>query len=314
MNSARHISEATSDELRALTAKINAILPPQYVGCFEDVPPMSMGASELRYGLDGKVDWGHIWTTFCHLALAGGPPHRGRLLEPVSAAEVKSQPHEQSLVVAEIERAIRLTTDLSPLEEHPAGWVAVRCADEDMAAWMVRAIVAENVMARHEGRVLQFLAGPHFRVEKEIKNVIVSLAKTCHYLLDHVEPKDRPRGFDPDLMGPALPDEIAASPAKYQSVAEEIDRGIRQQTPLETVPGGSPGWIGIRCVSEEMAVWMLRVVVENILVRRESNLLFLPVSLDRDSKLTQERLLKTLAPTHRLCTTIGLYAVLRCSK
>src|ERR1700757_6732 len=99
--------------LSALEARINAVLPARYQGCFEDVPPTSMGSAALRFGPDGQVAWDEIWTTFCHLALAGGPPHRGRLLEPVPVAEAAACPEDLRKVVAEIERAIRATTELS---------------------------------------------------------------------------------------------------------------------------------------------------------------------------------------------------------
>ncbi len=80
------------EELAALDAKVNALLPPRYQHCYTSVSPNSMGSAGLRYGPDGKVAWDEIWTTFCDLALAGGPPHRGKLLEPVSQAEVAAEP------------------------------------------------------------------------------------------------------------------------------------------------------------------------------------------------------------------------------
>ena len=295
------LSETDRKRLLELDAKINAILPPRYVGCFEDVSPQSMGSARLKYDPDGKVSWGQIWTTFCHLALAGGPPNRGRLLDPVPVADVRSHPTEQQAVVAEIERAIRLSTELPTTEDKAPGWVGVRCHDEDMAAWLVRAIVAENVSARHEGKVLYVPAGPQFRVEKEIKSVVVSLAKTCHYLLDHVEPDARPRGFDRPLIQPAFPDQIAESPASYQSAAEEINRGIRRQTGLETALGVSPGWIGVKCSGEEMAVWLLRAVaVEDVLVRRKGDVLCLPVSVHRNRQYGTDRVVSIVAQSHEL--------------
>src|ERR1700722_19781678 len=54
-----------------------------------------------------------------------------------------------------------------------------------MADWLVRAIVMENVSARCEGTALELPAGPAYRIEKEIKNVITAVAKTSHYWLDH---------------------------------------------------------------------------------------------------------------------------------
>jgi sirohydrochlorin cobaltochelatase len=267
-------------ELAALEARINAILPPRYVGCFEDVPAASMGTASLKYDKQGKVAWGEIWTTFCHLALAGGPPHRGSFLAAVPAAEALAHPAEQAAIVAEIKRAIRLSANLRALDTEPPGWVCLRCHDADMAAWLVRAIVAENVIARHEGEILFVPAGPKFRIEKEIKNVVVSVAKSCHYLLDHVEPEERPRGFPEDLIEPPLPEAIAAAPQQHLAATAALRATITSQSGLETTDAQSPGWIGLQCTSEEMAIWLQRAtIVENILARREAETLFVPVSI-----------------------------------
>ena len=38
-----------------------------------------------------------------------------------------------------------------------------------------------------------------------------------------------------------------------------------------------PGWVGVRCESEEMPIWLMRaIIVENIMVRREGDVLYLP--------------------------------------
>jgi hypothetical protein len=287
-------------ELRTLENRINAILPPRYQGCFEDVPPRSMGSAKLKTGPDGQIAWDEIWTTFCHLALAGGPPHRGRFLEPVPAEQAAALPEEQQTVVAEIQRAVALTTELTTFPSSTPGWLGVRCDSPDMAAWLVQAIVAENVSARHDGEVLFLPAGPHFTVEKEIKNVVTSLAKTCHYLLDHLPPGCRPAGLDQRLIEPATLEEIAAAPARYQAATGELERGIRQVTRLDTA-GVSPGWIGIQCAGEEMSVWMLRAVaVEDCLVRREGELLCVPVSMHRDRRPGTDRVQTVVAQAHRL--------------
>lgn len=266
--------------LHALEARINAILPPRYVGCFENVPAGSMGSASLKYDKQGRVAWGTIWTTFCHLALAGGPPHRGRLLDAVPAAEALAQPDEQAAVVAEIKRAMRLCVDLEASDAAPPGWVGVGCEDDDMAAWLVRAIVAENVIARHEGELLLVPAGPGFRVEKEIKNVVVSLAKTCHYLLGHVDSDARPRGFPPGLIEPPLPEVIAGDAEQHRAAREVLREGFARLG-VKAADGDSLGWMGIPCSSEDMAVWMQRaIVVENILARREGDIVFVPVGRD----------------------------------
>jgi sirohydrochlorin cobaltochelatase len=59
------------------------------------------------------------------------------------------------------------------------------CTDEEMALWMLRAIVVENVAVRREGRVLYLPAGPAFQIEAEIKNVVTVVAKTHHYWTEH---------------------------------------------------------------------------------------------------------------------------------
>lgn len=269
------------DHMLSLEAKINALLPPRYVGCFEDISPASMGSAKLRYDEQGRIAWGEIWRTFCHLALAGGPPHRGRLLAPVSLDEVAASPGEYCLVVAEIERAIGLVIELPLSEQKEAGWIGIQCLDDAMASWLVQAIVAENVYARCDGSLLFVPAGPHFRAEKEIKNVVVSVAKSCHYFLDHLEIEQRPSGPVKSLIAPPLMHEISSAFDECENARLRMEQAIQHQTGLTTLSGENPGWLGIECDSEDMAVWMLRAVaVESILVRREDARLYVPIAIN----------------------------------
>jgi sirohydrochlorin cobaltochelatase len=280
MNDSLGKNGAAEQELAALEAKINELLPPRYVGCFEEVSPASMGSAALRYDSQGRVVWGEIWTTFCHLALAGGPPHRGRLLGPVTLEEVRSSPESYAAVVAELERALGLCVDLPVSPQRQPGWIGLECDAAATASWLVRAIVAENVIARHEDATLFVPAGPNFRVEKEIKNVVVCAAKTCHYLFDHLEPEQQPTGASRPLIGPPLPDEIVAAPDRYAEAAAHLQQSIRQSTGLPILLDEAPGWIGIPCESEEAAVWMLRAIaVEDMLVRRTDTTLYVPVDI-----------------------------------
>jgi sirohydrochlorin cobaltochelatase len=161
------------------------ILPPRYQdGAAVSAAPM--GASDLIYDADGRVAWDEIWGSFCDLALAGGPPHRGTLLEPVSPELVKNDPQRYQWVLAELERGIRMITGLPVITNAAPGWIGVQCADEDMALWLLRAIVVENISIRREDNVLYFPVGPHFRLEAEIKNIITVIAKTHHYWTEHV--------------------------------------------------------------------------------------------------------------------------------
>ena len=280
---ARQVSLQDRADLLALDAKINALLPPRYQNCYDAVSPASMGSASLVYGPDGKVAWDQIWTSFCELALAGGPPHRGTLLEPFTAEEVfaASQPYQD--VVAEIARGIWMVTGLPVLPHVAPGWVGIRCLGENMASWLVRALVVENISARRERDFLHVPAGPHFRLDKEIKNVVTAVAKTHHYWTCHL-----PASPWTDVAAPvcsehleaALPAEALAAPAIYKTVVEEMERGIRNATSLRCVPSLHLwlGWRGL-CRDVDMAVWLMRAVIAlGLTVRRENHLLFLPAS------------------------------------
>ncbi len=291
-------------ELQALDAKINALLPPRYQNCYDAVPPVSMGSTGLIFGHDGNVAWDQMWTSFCDLALAGGPAHRGTLLEPVSPEEVHAAPVKYQEVVAEIGRGIWSVTELPVLLHVAPGWVGVRCASEAMASWLTRAIIVENVSVRQDGVFLHLPAGPTFRLEKETKNVITAMAKTYHYWAYHMSESGwsaATRDCTGELMAPALPDEARVAGQAYQNVVAALEGGIRQATGLASVPSPYLGWIAIPCCDVTMAVWLLRaVIVENVMVRREENLLFLPASPKFAEGNGVRTLVETFAHAYRL--------------
>jgi hypothetical protein len=161
------------------------MLPPRYRNG-KVVSAVPMGTATMRYNADGQVAWDEMWTDFCDLALAGGPPHRDTLLEPVPPDEVKADLENYERVVSEIERGWQLVTGLSTVRSEKLGWVGLQCEDEEMALWILRAIVVENVCVRREGSVLYLPAGPAFTLDKEIKNVITVVAKTHHYWMEHL--------------------------------------------------------------------------------------------------------------------------------
>ena len=162
------------------------ILPARYQAKAE-VSAAAMGATDLKYNSDGQVAWDEIWQDFCDLALAGGPPHRGTLLEPVSQEAAIAQPENYQNVLRELERGIMLVSVVSTHQCNTPGWIGMECHDEAMAVWLLRAIVVENVSVRREGAVLYFPAGPDFTVEAEIKNIITVIAKTNHYWQEHAQ-------------------------------------------------------------------------------------------------------------------------------
>lgn len=169
---------------------IDSVLPPRYRG---EIPVSAapMSAANLQYDQDGRVAWDRIWgsidpdSPFCELALAGGPPHRGSLLEPVDPTAVIRDPGAYAGVIEELSRGIGLTTGLRAHPGKAPGWLAVECDSAEMAIWLLRAIVVENISARREDSTLYLPVGPDFRLEHEIKNVITALAKTHHYWKEH---------------------------------------------------------------------------------------------------------------------------------
>ncbi|MGN6033089.1 MAG: hypothetical protein ACTHQE_15660, partial [Thermomicrobiales bacterium] len=167
-----------------------AMLPPRYQdGHAVSSAPMS--AAPLVFDETGQVAWDRIWghddadQPFCHLALAGGPPHRGTLLEPDPDVVAPARVKELDAVRAEIERGLRMVTGLPVTRNVEPGWIGLVCPDAEAAAWLARAIDAENVRARLDGSTILLPADPSFRTDAEIKNVVTATAKTYHYWSEH---------------------------------------------------------------------------------------------------------------------------------
>jgi sirohydrochlorin cobaltochelatase len=276
--------------LEALELRLKTILPETYQDSYEDVQPVSMGSAGLKYGIDGKVAWNEIWGSFCDLAMAGGPPHKGALLEPASEAEINAQPDRYGHVVDEICRGISMVT-LLPVHVAPRpGWVRVDCLTGGMAGWLLRAIVMENVSVQSEGATLDLPAGPEYRLEKEIKNVVTVIAKTAHYWLEHMNfPQQR---LISDLFV-AMAAETPLVEPYFASGSTEADRHrlasvrmaetIHRNTGLRSSHHEYIGWLGVECPSVRAAVWMMRAMVAtNVLSRREGTVLFVPVNPAND--------------------------------
>lgn len=269
----------------ALELRIRTILPEEYQDSYEEVEPVSMGTAGLKYGRDGKVAWHDMWDSFCDLAMAGGPPHKGRLLMAASRGEIDGAPERYGQVVEEICRGIRLVTELVAVPSVP-GWIRVECANAVTAEWLARAIVMENVSARCEGAALDLPAGPGYRLEKEIKNVITAMAKTCHYWLDHM------RAAHQRMIGDLFVTMTAESPLiqpalaghDFRADADQLLRrsmaeGILEATGLRPLDEPCDGWLGVVCPSAKAAIWMMRaMVVSNVFARREDTVLFVPVN------------------------------------
>jgi sirohydrochlorin cobaltochelatase len=174
-------------------AALRSILPPRYQGG-ASVNSAPMGAADLVYDEDGQVAWGAIWEGFCDLAIAGGPPHRGDLLEPATRDVVEAAPGAYTRALDELARGLRLITGWAIVRDAAPGWIGLVCPDEEAAIWLLRAILSENIAARREGATLFLPAGPHFAIEKEIKNVVTVTAKTHHYWTEHIAALAGPGG------------------------------------------------------------------------------------------------------------------------
>lgn len=148
--------------------------------------PAAMASAPFVWRRDGRPDWGAMWTTFCDLALHGGPPQRGALQALRGASIGDRAAVSAPEISAELRRGIEETTGLATEPAEP-GWIAITCASARMAAWLCATIILENVDARVEGPRLLVPAGPGFALEDQVKSVITVVAKTHHYWREHLE-------------------------------------------------------------------------------------------------------------------------------
>jgi len=294
------------DDFELLEARLKTLLPEKYQDSYEDVQPVSMGSAGLKFGQDGRVAWDEIWGSFCDLAMAGGPPHRGALLEAATKADIELDRLRYRQVVDELCRGVEMVTGLAAEPSNIAGWIDVDCPNTGMAGWLVRAINMENVSAHVDGMVLHLPAGPRFRLEKEIKNVVTSVAKTCHYWVGHTSVAQHRAIADlfrvmesesPLIQAPFSNRDTRT--AAFERLRDAIAVKIHSQTGLEATARGYHGWLGVDCLNVRAAVWMMRVVVaSNALCRREGNFIYIPVNSSTDRE--GDRIAALLARAHRM--------------
>src|SRR3954467_12043209 len=102
------LTTADRAALVTLDRRLNTLLPVEYQGAYDAVEPAPMGSAGLRFDADGRVAWDEIWGSFCDLAMAGGPPHKGRLLQPGTLADTEAAPERYAEVVTEICRGVQM--------------------------------------------------------------------------------------------------------------------------------------------------------------------------------------------------------------
>lgn len=300
------ITDADRAALEALERRLRIMLPEQYQDSYEDLQPVSMGSAGLKYGPDGTVQWNDMWESFCDLAMAGGPPHKGALLEPGDPARVRDENPQYEKVVAEICRGINLVTGLTASAAPDPGWVRLECIDDAMSQWLQRAIVMENVAARRDGVGLDLPASPAFRIEKEIKNVITVVAKTCHYWMDHIW--DAHQALIGEVLRTMDSESPLIEPSTWRSgdanerdsaTAARMTEGVGARLGLVGSSPRNNGWFGIDYSNVQSAVWMMRAMVaSNVLSRREGTLLFVPINPHTD--VDGAKVIDAVVRTHHL--------------
>lgn len=298
--------------LEELERRLKTLLPEDYRETYDDVQPVSMGSAAVAYGADGRVAWNAMWGSFCDLAMAGGPPHKGLLLEPAAGDEISADPDGYAAAVSEICRGVEMVTGLPVESSAEPGWIAVTCDSPTMAAWLHRAITMENVAVRAGGSVLYLPAGPAYRIAKEIKNVVTAIAKTTHYWLEHMSTEewaavhallDGMQAESP-LIEPAYGLSGADAEA-CQRLADATGRRIRETIGLACSRNRSRGWLAIECGSVHTAIWMMRMMATiNVLSRREETALLVPVNPASDP--AGDTVADSVALIHRLASGKGV--------
>jgi hypothetical protein len=300
-------------ELEALEARIRALLPEDYQDTYEQVQPTAMGSAGLRFDSDGKVAWDEMWGSFCDLAMAGGPPHKGALLEPGDPALVDAEPDRYRTVVDEIRRGVTIVAGLMGRASPTPGWVRVTCLDEWMAGWLLRAITMENVAVRAEGPSIDVPAAPHFRLEKEIKNVITVVAKTCHYWMGHTSrAQQRAIGrllatmtAEAPLLEPGAATRLDLSAETSQRRLDRMVAAIHHGTGLLASAPRYANWFGVEYPTVRSAIWMMRAMTAgNVLARREGTAVLVPINPEQDPG--GDRVVDVLIRTHRLAGLKGI--------
>jgi hypothetical protein len=302
----------SSDHYELLEARLKTLLPEEYQDSYQDVQPVSMGSASLKFGQDGRVLWDEIWGSFCHLAMAGGPPHRGTLLEPATQSSIDLDAGLYDDVVNELRRGVEMVTGLAAEPSPISGWLHVDCPSTSMAGWLARAINMENVSAHVDGMVLHLPAGAHFRLDKEIKNIVTSIAKTCHYWLGHTSIAQHRAIADlfkvMDSESPLIQPPFSARNTRaaiFEKLHDTVARKIQSQTGLQATGREYHGWLGINSLNVSAAIWMMRVMVaSNVLCRREGNFIYVPVnpSMDRNGN----RITALLVRAHRVARAQGV--------
>src|SRR5580698_11506329 len=115
----------TSAAIQQAEENLQTLLPSIYRARTDEVRSVSMGSAPLSFDVDGNVAWDCMWGSFCDLAMAGGPPHKGKLLEPATPDSCLAEPVRYATVCDEISRGIGLAARLQATPSSAMGWMRV---------------------------------------------------------------------------------------------------------------------------------------------------------------------------------------------
>lgn len=173
----------SADDMDDLRAWLRSRASPTALTTIDSAASAPMSAAPFEFLPDGRPNWGAMWTTFCELALYGGPPHRGESNAVIEVPDATPMPEGATL--DELKRGILETTGLEAMMSD-GPWLAVSCESKRMAAWMCAAIILENVDARCEGSLLLLPAADTYELTNEVKSLITVVAKVNHYWQAHL--------------------------------------------------------------------------------------------------------------------------------
>ncbi len=142
-----------------------------------------MASAPFVYDENGNVAWNKMWDSYCNLAIEGGPPHRGDMLNSKGTSnDFNSENYKNA--VTEIERAFNMIVPYKHKSLNN-GYMQVTLNSEHMAKWFCEIINKENVECQVNNKNIFLPVNDDFTLEKEIKNVVTVLGKAFHYWSKH---------------------------------------------------------------------------------------------------------------------------------
>ena len=191
-------------------------------------PAEAMSSAPFVWREDGRPDWARMWTTFCELALYGGPPHRGPE-QRAAGAERRGGRGSDAAMLAEMRRGIWETTGLYA-ESGAAGLARRHVRHRPRWPPGCARPSSSRMSTRGSTRIgLLVPAGPDYQLKDEVKSIITVVAKTHHYWQAHVADSGARARQRSGLTGRALSIPLHGLRSRVRSVP--AGRATRRPTP-----------------------------------------------------------------------------------